>query len=149
MLDSDNMFVIFRARQGEPILSAGPLGLFTARPDALWKDKILVSGDGSPVRSYLDQDDLAAWLTSLLTGGQPGEAYNLGSDEPISIRDLAHLVRDLIAPGKQVEVLKASYGTAARQYYVPDISKITKALGVRKTVSLKDSIVKTAEANRV
>jgi len=117
--------------------------------DALWKEKITVSGDGSPVRSYLDQDDLAAWLTSLLTDGQSGEAYNLGSDEPISILDLAHLVRDLIAPGKRVEVLKSGDGTAARQYYVPDISKITKALGVRKTISLKDSILKAAQANRV
>ena len=117
--------------------------------DALWKDKITVSGDGSPVRSYLDQDDLAALLTSLLTDGQPGEAYNLGSDEPISILDLAHLVLDLIAPGKRVDVLKSSDGVASRQYYVPDISKVTKALGVRKTVSLGDSIVRTAEANRV
>jgi dTDP-glucose 4,6-dehydratase len=117
--------------------------------DALWREKITVSGDGSPVRSYLDQDDLAAWLTSLLTDGQPGEAYNLGSDEPISILDLAHLVRDLIAPGKRVEVLKSGDRTAARQYYVPDTSKITNALGVRKTISLKDSILKAAQANRV
>jgi len=58
-------------------------------------------------------------------------------------------VRDLIAPGKRVEVLKAHDGTAARQYYVPNISKITKVLGVRKTISLRDSILKTAEANRV
>jgi UDP-glucuronate decarboxylase len=114
--------------------------------DALYADKITVSGDGSPVRSYLDQDDLAAWLTSLLSDGQPGEAYNVGSDEPISILDLAYLVRDLIAPNKRVEVLKAFDEIADRQYYVPNISKITKALGVRQTVSLEKSIVRTAYA---
>jgi dTDP-glucose 4,6-dehydratase len=116
--------------------------------DALCAEKITVSGDGSPVRSYLDQDDLAAWLMSLLTDGQPGQAYNIGSDEPISILDLAHLVRDLISPNKRVEVLKAYDGVADRQYYVPNISKITKALGVRQTVSLKESIIQSADANR-
>jgi nucleoside-diphosphate-sugar epimerase len=85
---------------------------------------------------------------SLLTDGQPGQAYNIGSDEPISILDLAHLVRDLISPNKRVEVLKAYDGVADRQYYVPNISKITKALGVRQTVSLKESIIQSADANR-
>ena len=53
--------------------------------DALTSETIKVSGDGSPVRSYLDQKDLAHWLFTLLEYGSTGEAYNVGSDELINI----------------------------------------------------------------
>jgi len=70
--------------------------------DALSHDAIEVKGDGSPLRTYLYQDDLAHWLLTLLERGRAGEAYNLGSNEVVSIADLAYLVRDLLAPGKPV-----------------------------------------------
>jgi UDP-glucuronate decarboxylase len=117
--------------------------------DALFADKIAVNGDGSPVRSYLDQEDLAEWLSRLLVDGEPGEAYNVGSDQAISILDLAYRVRDLVAPHKPVQVLKAYDGVTPRQHYVPDVSKITKGLALRQTISLDESILRTANAHRI
>lgn len=117
--------------------------------DALGAEKITVNGDGSPVRSYLDQVDLAEWLSRLLIDGRPGEAYNVGSDQALSILDLAYRVQDLIAPNKPVEVLKAYDGVTPRQHYVPDVSKITEGLGLRQTISLDESILRTANAHRV
>jgi UDP-glucuronate decarboxylase len=115
--------------------------------DALSKDEITVQGDGSPIRSYLDQDDLAHWLLTMLFHGKPGEAYNLGSDEGISIGDLAHKVRDLLAPNKRVVIRGPPNSTSPRQVYVPDIRKAKEELGLTPTVSLNDSILRTARAH--
>ena len=115
--------------------------------DALWADEIVVKGDGSPLRTYLDQDDLAYWLLTLLQKGRPGEAYNVGSDEVVSIADLAHLVRNLIAPGKSVRILGEADPSQARSRYVPDISKAKRELDLDVTIPLAESIRRTAEAH--
>jgi len=108
--------------------------------DALTADAITVSGDGTPLRTYLHQSDLAHWLFSLLEHGSPGQAYNVGSDEVISIAALAHLVRDILAPDKPMHILgKADIG-AARNRYVPDISKAQQQLGLGVTVPLAEAI---------
>jgi UDP-glucuronate decarboxylase len=113
--------------------------------DALRGDDIVVNGDGSPVRSYLDQDDLAHWLLTLLARGCPGEAYNVGSDEAISIAELAELVRRLIAPASEVRLLsKPGADTAIRSRYLPSIAKAKTEFGLQVATSLEDSILKTA-----
>ena len=38
--------------------------------DALWAEEIIVGGDGTPLRSYLDQRDLAQWLFDLASRWQ-------------------------------------------------------------------------------
>jgi len=114
--------------------------------DALWADEIVVNGDGTPIRSYLDQRDLARWLLALLFEGTSGEAYNVGSDEAITIGELAHLVRDLVSPRKTVRILGKPVDNAERNRYVPDISKIGRDLGLRPEISLEDSILDTARA---
>ena len=116
--------------------------------DALWADEIVVNGDGTPIRSYLDQRDLAHWLMTLLRDGKAGEAYNVGSDRKISIADLAHLVRDLVSPDKPVRILAKPVDNAERSRYVPDISKIHSHLGLRPTYTLEQSILDTAAAAR-
>jgi len=122
------------------------IGNFTR--DALWSDEIIVNGDGTPIRSYLDQRDLAHWLMTLLRDGKAGEAYNVGSDRAISIADLAYLVRDLVSPEKPVRILANPVDNAERSRYVPDISKIHNHLGLRPTYTLEQSILDTAVAAR-
>ena len=116
--------------------------------DALWSDEIIVRGDGSPLRTYLDQYDLANWLLTLLEKGQPGEVYNVGSDEVVSIVDLAHLVRDLMEPNKPVRILGKADPSNARNRYVPDISKALAELGLDVTIPLAESVRRTADAHR-
>ena len=116
--------------------------------DALWADEIIVQGDGTAIRSYMDQRDLADWLMTLLMHGKSGEAYNVGSDRGISIADLAYLVRDVVSPGKPVRVLGKAVGNAERNRYVPDISKVRHDLGLECSISLEQSIRDTAGAAR-
>jgi dTDP-glucose 4,6-dehydratase len=97
--------------------------------DALYGDAITVQGDGSPVRSYMHQDDLARLLLALLLGKTAHAIYNVGSDQAISIRDLAHLVRDQLAPGKPVNILGVAQSGSPRNTYVPNIDRARSDLG--------------------
>ena len=108
--------------------------------DALNGDEIVVSGDGSAVRTYLDQRDLARWLTKMLINGIDGEAYNVGSDVPITIKDLANLVRDILAPHKSVRIAKQSSTNKLHNRYVPSILKANNQLQLQVQFDLKEAV---------
>ena len=115
--------------------------------DALWADEITVHGNGSPVRSYMDQTDLACWLLALLEQGRNGQAYNVGSPEAISIADLAKLVGKLIAPGKPIQILGQALADGPRNLYVPNVSKAMGDLGLVNKVTLANAIANAAAAH--
>lgn len=108
--------------------------------DALSGNQITVQGDGTPLRTYLDQNDLAQWLLALLEHGRNGEIYNVGSNEVISIGELAYLVRDILAPGKPVHVKNQTRLGTAGNRYIPDIRKAQKEIGLKVTVPLAEAI---------
>ncbi len=116
--------------------------------DALERTEITVAGDGTPIRSYLDQRDLAEWLTVLLERGQSGRAYNVGSDEGISVADLAALVRDVLSPGKKVRILgkheDAKSSSQHRNVYVPSIKRAREELGLNVRIPLREAIRQAA-----
>ena len=115
--------------------------------DAISANEITVKGDGTPLRSYLEQSDLSHWLLTLLEQGRSGEAYNVGSNEIISIADLAYLVRDILSPKKPVLIDSKPISGNKRNCYIPDISKVQKELGLSVTVPLKEAIKRCASAH--
>ena len=114
--------------------------------DALNGDPIVVNGDGSPMRSYLYQSDLADWLLTLVNHGSTGHAYNVGSNEAISILELAHLVKSSLNPdvGIQVQNNQLAHGVD-RNRYIPNIAKIKQDLGMSITIPLSQAIKLTAQ----
>jgi len=116
--------------------------------DALTQPRITVNGDGSPIRSYMDQRDLAHWLEVLLREGRAGQAYNVGSDAALTIAELAHQVRDLLAPGKPVYIAGAADTGSLRNRYVPSVAKAQSELGLRLQYTLPQSIQHAAGAIR-
>lgn len=111
--------------------------------DAMSGRKIVIKGNGSPVRSYLYASDLTTMLWHLLVRGTAGKAYNVGSDEGISIRDLAATVVGVIGgPGYEILGLEDKGWNLGR--YVPDTSLIGRELGLFRSVSLEDAIRRTA-----
>ena len=108
--------------------------------DALYNQQINIAGDGTPVRSYMNQTDLARWLLCILDKGVPGNAYNVGSDQAISISDLAHLVRDILSPNKSVVFKNTASTFKGRNIYIPDISAARNDLHLQITISLRESI---------
>ena len=115
--------------------------------DALTKDSIAVNSDGSALRSYLDQRDLAHWLLTMLVRGKAGSAYNVGSDHAVSILKLAHTVRDLLAPQKSVQVFGSPNQTPINNRYIPCISRVRDELGLGVNIGLEDAIRFTARAH--
>lgn len=108
--------------------------------DALYNNEINVAGDGTPVRSYMNQADLADWLVCILDKGVAGRAYNVGSDRSISISNLAHLVRDVLSPNKPVVLRNGDGGFQGRNVYIPDITRAKCELGLAINISLSQSI---------
>jgi len=54
---------------------------------------LVVWGDGSPVRSFIYIDDAASAVLDVLLHGVSGEAYNIDSSEPVTIAELAEMIR--------------------------------------------------------
>lgn len=106
--------------------------------DALFCDEIVIQSTGESVRSYMHGSDLAIWLLTLLLKGESGEAYNVGSSEAISIKDLAQRVLIRLAPDKKIHIVGHKEGVE-RSYYVPDITKACR-LGLDIWTSLDESI---------
>ena len=114
--------------------------------DGLAGRPIVVSSDGSPMRSYLHGSDLAAWLWVMLARGVGSRPYNLGSDDDRRLGDVAGRVGALL--DVPVEIRGKSDPTAARHRYVPSVERARSELGLSVTVGLDEAIVRTARWHR-
>ena len=118
--------------------------------DALDGVDIDIRGDGTPLRSYLYAVDLSVWLWTLLLRGQPAQAYNVGAEEPVSIRELAGRTVAVVDPERNVRVHGAEPppGTPPPRY-VPSTLRAREELGLQAGISLEEAIRRTAEWNRL
>ncbi|MCW4461033.1 NAD-dependent epimerase/dehydratase family protein [Sphingomonas sp. BT-65] len=114
--------------------------------DAMAGARIRVEGSGQAVRSYLYAADLTVWLWTLLLKGRPGETYNLGSEEAVSIADLARRTAAILG-GPGVEILGRPDPGWNPGRYVPSTAKVRRDLGVASTVDLDEAIRRTALHN--
>jgi nucleoside-diphosphate-sugar epimerase len=111
--------------------------------DGLRGAPIKVKGDGTSFRSYLYAADLTIWLWTILFSGKSCRPYNVGSDEPISILELAHKVVSCLRD--RVEVLVMSNSEPGRESvrYVPNIDRGKSELGLQVYVRIENAIEKT------
>ena len=117
---------------------------------ALSDQPLQVYGDGSQSRSLCAVSDVVEALASLMnTSDSVGEAYNIGSINEISIKDLAQKVIDVTGSKSQIvfkkhsEIFGNDFEEPARR--VPDISKISKVIGWQPKKSLDAIILEVAE----
>jgi dTDP-glucose 4,6-dehydratase len=112
--------------------------------DAIAGKPILVTGGGEQTRAFLYAGDLASWLIRLVVDGQPGRAYNVGSDQSISIRDLAAVVAKAIPTAGGVRVSGRLSSDDPRPRYVPSIARARDELGLDVWTPLEEAIRRTA-----
>jgi dTDP-glucose 4,6-dehydratase len=111
--------------------------------DAIAAHPIHIKGDGTPLRSFLYMSDLAIWLWSMLATAPANRAFNVGSDESVSIADLAQLTAATLRPGLPIQIDGTPTG-APPATYVPDITRAQTELGLRVTIPLAEAIRRTA-----
>jgi dTDP-glucose 4,6-dehydratase len=114
--------------------------------DALKGGPIEVRGDGTPLRSYLYAADLVIWLLTILRRGARGRAYNVGSEDDVSIGELAHRVARQATPPVEVRIAGLSRGTPALDRYVPSTRRAQVELGLKQLISLDEAIARTLRA---
>ncbi|HXG85336.1 MAG TPA: NAD-dependent epimerase/dehydratase family protein [Pyrinomonadaceae bacterium] len=111
--------------------------------DALRGDAIHISGDGSPVRSYMYAADLAVWLWTILFRGASARPYNVGSETDISLADLARMISVLPEKRVEVKIARKKSISALPERYVPQTRRAFEDLGLQATVDLESAIRKT------
>lgn len=120
---------------------------------ALTGRSIEIHGDGLQSRCFADVRDVSRALDALLAHpGAAGVVYNVGSDEPVTIRALAErVVRQLKSASALVHLpYETAYGPGfedlrARQ---PDLTRIRRAIGFTPTIALDRTIADVASALR-
>ncbi len=103
---------------------------------------IIIKGDGSTVRTYMYASDLAISLWRILNDGMPNEAYNVGSDNKITIKKLGEIILKLNNSKKKLIILNEKIDSNLINIYVPNINKLKK-IKIWNNVSLEKSILKT------
>jgi dTDP-glucose 4,6-dehydratase len=116
--------------------------------DALKGQPILVK-NGSPYRSYLYAADLSVWLWTILFKGAACHPYNVGSDQEISIAQLAETVASVSGGATSPSIsqpLNSSSFVPSR--YVPLVERSQSELGLQTLIPLNQSIQRTTVWHR-
>ncbi len=112
--------------------------------DAMRGGPIEIGGDGTPMRSYLYAADLAIWLWTMLFQAPSMRPFNVGSEQDLSIRDVAEAVASALGSGAEIKVARSAVAGAPIQRYVPSVQAAKKELGLKEGIALKDAIRRTA-----
>jgi nucleoside-diphosphate-sugar epimerase len=118
------------------------IGNFLA--SAMTGQPIHIRGDGTPRRSWLYMADLAIWMWTLLVRGESNRAYNVGSDEGMSIADAARLTIDTLRPGLAIQIDGTPDLANPLNSYVPSIDRARAELGLTVTIPLAEALRRTA-----
>jgi UDP-glucose 4-epimerase len=108
---------------------------------------ITVYGSGKQSRCFCYVGDVVGALVKLMdTDEAVGEVYNVGSNQEISILDLAKRVKELA--NSESEVVFVPYDEAYEEGFedmprrIPDITKVNKLIGFKPELEL-DGILKS------
>ena len=104
---------------------------------------INIKGDGTAIRSYLYAADMIIWLLTILIKGQSCQPYNLGSDEGISIADLAQKISTVAQSPSKISIASSPLNDGKAQRYIPNISKAQSELNLGIYTDLDTAIRKT------
>ena len=107
--------------------------------DGLNQRTIIINGNGAPYRSYLYAADLAIWLWTILFMGEKMRPYNVGSNESITIKELAFLISSTFEPNIAVHI-EQPISTQEAVRYVPDVTRAQHELNLIPHIGLTQAI---------
>src|SRR5262249_41672217 len=112
---------------------------------------IKVFGDGKQLRDFnYVEDCVDALLRAAADDAAIGRVYNLGRPEVIALKDLAHVMTELV-PGSRYEIVPFPPERKAIDIgdYYSDFSLIRKELGWSPVVDLRTGLVRTLDYFRL
>lgn len=118
--------------------------------EAINSQKITIKGPAQTFRSYLNVADFCEWMEVMLLKKQKCKIYNLGSENYISMHNLAKKIRYVTNKNIIIkcENKKNSVGNLYRKYYMPDISLIKNEFNLIEKKSLEESIEEILDYNK-
>ena len=110
--------------------------------DALMDNTIRIIGNGLPVRSYMYPSDMAFWLLRILIDGNPGVAYNVGSPDGITLKELAEKIKYYSNTKSEIIVKNMNDD---KSVFVPDDTLCRESFGLNVTVDIDETIKKSID----
>lgn len=112
---------------------------------ALSGSPITIHGDGTQSRCFGWVGDVVQALIDLsLHEGAMGKIFNIGSDEEVSINELASIIKDVTQSNSPIEHVpyEQVYGKDFEDMYrrVPDLGRIREAIGYSPTRRLREIV---------
>jgi nucleoside-diphosphate-sugar epimerase len=104
-------------------------------------DPLVVWGDGEQSRSFVYVTDIAYGMMLILEKGVYAEAFNIGTEEEIKIKDLVALIIKLFDSRIKIRFEQEHLGGQPRRN--ADITKAKKMLGYTPKVTLEDGLKET------
>jgi len=87
-------------------------------------------------------------LLRILGAGASGEAYNVGSEHPVSIAELAQQVGAASGVNTPVRIHGANRVETPPPRYIPDTLKARRELGLSEYTALPAALLKTFQWSR-
>jgi GDP-L-fucose synthase len=100
-------------------------------------DSVTIWGSGSPMREFLQADDLADACLLLMDNYDEAGLVNIGVGEDISILNLAKLVKNIVGFGGEIKTDTSKPDGAPRK--LMDVSKLNN-LGWKSKIILEEGI---------
>lgn len=120
---------------------------------ALKNESITVYGDGQQSRCFTWVGDAVRAIIDLSLHPQAvGQVFNIGSEQEVTIMDLAKMVRDVARSSSEITLVP--YDQAYEEGFedmgrrVPDLSKIRNLIGYKPTVDLPNIVAQVVEYYR-
>ncbi|MGE2691051.1 NAD-dependent epimerase/dehydratase family protein [Mycolicibacterium pulveris] len=106
-------------------------------------DSVLpIQGDGTETRAFLYVDDCVDGILTMYEKGAHREIYHIGSDEELTIRELATRIAGIVGVELDIKPGEAPEGGTKRR--CPDIAKM-RALGWSPKIGLGEGLERTVE----
>jgi UDP-glucose 4-epimerase len=112
---------------------------------AMKGENLLVHDDGQQQRCFAHVHDVVGAIVKLMDmPSAHGRVYNIGSNQPLTILQLANLVREIVDPNARIEF--QSYAAAYDQDFedirrrVPDLTRINKQINYAPTKNIESII---------
>lgn len=108
-------------------------------------DALRVFGDGTQTRCFCDGRDVVRALPALLrTPGCTGRVYNIGSDRPVAIGELAQLVIETLGSASSIKTIPYDkaypQGFEDLRHRKPNLDRIQCAVGFEPKFSIEQTI---------